>query len=473
LPPSPIIVWLRRDLRLSDNPALYQASQHDRPVVPVYVLDDNDPKPLGAAAGWWLHHSLKALCRDLATLGTRLVLRRGNPAEVLGRLAEETGARAVFWNRRYDPAEMAIDAGVARGLAANGIEVGEFGAPLLFEPKDVQSRAGQAFQMFAPFWRHCQSLGDPPPPLPRPVRLIRHGELVGDEVADWHLLGRRSAWSSCICSVWTPGEDAARARLADFLAGTLDRYAATRDHLDQEGTSRLSPHLAFGEISPRQIWHAARALGAQADESYLRELGWREFCYHTLNQYPELPDQPQRGEFRAFPWTGSETQWNAFAAGRTGYPIVDAGMRMLWEIGWLHNRVRMIVASFLVKDLLIPWQRGEKWFADTLVDADTACNAYNWQWVSGCAVESAPYFRIFNPVIQGEKFDPRGRFVRRWVPEVGNLPDLYIHRPWQAPPEVLAKAGVTIGRTYPFPIVEHDAARRRALLAYEQMRRAA
>jgi deoxyribodipyrimidine photo-lyase len=466
-------VWFRRDLRIADNPALFAASARGQPVIPVYVLEEDAARPLGCAARWWLHHSLKALCRDLGRLGAKLILRRGRAVEVLPNLARECGASTVLWNRRYDPRECDVDSDVERQLAGVKSNVEVFNASLLFEPAQVDGPEAQPSPVFAAFWRRCLTLSEPPKPLERPARLEGYDDLPSDTLADWQLLGRSAEWANATCHLWTPGEDAAYARLADFLAAGLGQYCQRRDHPDIDGTSRLSPYLAFGEIGPRQVWHAARSHGADPAEGFLRELGWREFCHHTLHHFPELPDEPLRPEFRSFPWTGSEQHWSAFIAGYTGYPIVDAAMRALWETGWLHNRLRMIVASFLVKDLLIPWQRGAAWFADTLVDADVANNACGWQWVAGCGIDSAPYFRVFNPVVQAEKFDPRGRYVRRWLPEIVRLSDIYIHRPWTAPAEVLAKAGISLGQTYPLPIIEHNAARRRALMAYERVRGAA
>ncbi len=470
---SPVIVWFRRDLRVADNPALTEAAAMGCPVIPVYLLEEPPPRPMGDASRWWLHHSLKSLCRELARLGAQLILRRGRAIDIIPCLAAGSGARAVLWNRRHDPTENAIDTAVASILEAGGIGVRQFNTSLLFDPEAVRNRQSQPFQIFTPFWRHCLSLAEPSPPLPGPPILVGHAELPSERLTDWGLLPRSQDWTAGLGTAWTPGEDAAAARLTDFVDGGLPRYAQRRDLPDQDGTSRLSPYLAFGEISPRQVWQAARTAGTDPAEGFLRELGWREFCHHTLYHFPALPEEPLRREFREFPWTADEDHWNAFIAGHTGYPIIDAGMRALWETGWLHNRLRMIVASFLVKDLLITWRRGQDWFRDTLVDADVANNACGWQWVTGCGVESAPYFRIFNPVIQGEKYDPRGRYVRRWVPELSKLPDLYIHQPWVAPPEVLAKAGVALGRDYPRPIIEHNTARRRALLAYERIRGAA
>ncbi|WP_241911895.1 cryptochrome/photolyase family protein [Telmatospirillum siberiense] len=472
-PNAPIIVWFRRDLRVVDNPALSEAAQRGQPIIPLYILEEDAPRPLGGAARWWLHHSLKALCRELTGMGSKLILRRGRASDVLLCLARESGARTVLWNRRYDRMETGKDCKITSALVSEGIQVESFTGSLLFDPRTVRNRNGQPFRIFTPFWRCCLTLPDPPRPLPRPRELMTHADMASDALADWRLPPEKPDWSGGIATAWTPGEDAAGARLADFLEDGLCCYAQRRDHPDQDATSRLSPHLAFGEISPRQVWYAARTAGCHPTESFLRELGWREFCHHTLYHAPDLASQPQRGEFQNFPWATDEAAWQAFTHGRTGYPIVDAGMRALWETGWLHNRLRMIVASFLVKDLLIPWQRGEAWFWDTLVDADPASNAGGWQWVAGCGLDAAPYFRIFNPVLQGEKFDPHGRYIRRWIPELGGLPDNVIHRPWEASAEVLAKAGLRLGKDYPTPIVEHGAARLRALAAYERMKNSA
>ncbi|MDR3441295.1 deoxyribodipyrimidine photo-lyase [Telmatospirillum sp.] len=471
-PQSPVIVWFRRDLRTIDNPALCEAAESGRPIVPVYILEDDAPRQPSGAARWWLHHSLKALCRDLTQLGSRLILRRGRATDTLLALAAETGARTVVWNRRYERQETGKDCSITSALVAAGLQVEAFDGSLLFSPKDVRNRAGAPFQVFTSFWRCCLAQADPPRPRPRPTHLPPPPLVRSESLADWVLLPRNPDWSTGISTAWTPGEDSASARLADFLEDGLCCYGQRRDHPDQDATSRLSPHLAFGEISPRQVWYAARAAGAHPADGFLRQLGWREFCHHTLFHFPHVTTQPLRQEFEEFPWNDDETAWQAFITGQTGYPIVDAGMRALWETGWLHNRLRMIVASFLVKDLMIPWQRGESWFWDTLVDADLASNSCCWQWVAGCGLESAPYFRVFNPTVQGEKFDPRGLYVRRWLPELAGLPDHVIHRPWEASSDLLARAGVTLGKDYPRPIVDHDMARKRALAAFERMKSA-
>jgi deoxyribodipyrimidine photo-lyase len=457
---------------LADNPALHHAASSGRAIVPLYLLEKDAEGRLGGAGAWWLHRSLKALHRDLAALGAPLVLRRGAPLETLLDLIGETGADTLLWNRRYDPHGSSTDRAVGRALAGRGISVHTTNASLLFEPDEVLNQDGEPFRQFAPFWRCCLARPEPARPLPRPRSLIGHPGVAGDTLSDWRLASPTPGRTSGICTTWTPGEDAAAARLADFIDERLAHYARHRDDLERDGTSRLSPYLAFGEIGPRQLWHAARRAAAATPgvDKFLRELGWREFCHHMLHHFPDLADHPLRPEFRQFPWLDDEPAWHAFTAGRTGYPLVDAGMRMLWETGWIPNRVRMVVASFLVKDLLLPWQRGEAWFRETLVDADVAINACNWQWVTGSAVESAPFFRIFNPVLQGSKFDPHGHFVRRWVPELSELPDRFVHCPWQAPADVLAGGNLVLGRTYPTPIVEHSWARRRALDAFERMR---
>lgn len=482
----PVIVWIRQDLRLADNPALSAASLGSAPVVPVFVLEEgaHPSDPPGGAARWWLHHSLARLGAALARIGSPLVLRRGEPAAVLAELAAEIDAGTVLWNRRRDPAGAERDRRVAATLEGRGVRTGSHDADLLpnllFEPEAVRTKSGGPFRVFGPFWRACNALPAPPSPLRAPQRLAALPNPVrGDRLEDWDLLPRAPDWSGGLRESWQPGEQAARDRLAEVLDGPIGRYAESRDIPGVDGTSRLSPHLHWGEISPRQVWHAARMAADAHPErgpgiaAFLRELGWREFCHHQLHHNPDLPRTPLDGRFAAFPWREDPAALKAWQRGRTGYPIVDAGMRQLWQTGWMHNRVRMIVASFLVKDLLLPWQAGEAWFRDTLVDADPANNAANWQWVAGCGADAAPFFRIFNPVTQGETFDPRGVYVRRYVPELAELPDAWIHKPWRAPPSALAAAGVRLGQSYPLPIVDHAAARVRALDAFASIRAAA
>lgn len=469
MPSAPILLWLRQDLRLDDHPALSAAAAAG-PVVPVYVLDDSPQSwGPGGASRWWLHHSLAALGRDLAERGAPLILRRGDPAEIIPRLVAETGARALYVSRLYDGHNRAIGERIRAALPDT--EIKSFNSALLFEPWSIRNKAGQPYRVFTPFWRCCLEQGPPPPPQPAPERLSAPAALPASlSLDDLALLPVKPDWAGGLRQSWTPGEAAARECLGDFVEDHLANYHLMRDRPDQPGTSRLSPYLHFGEISPRRIWHEVAARNAPGGDSFLRELGWREFCHNLLHLHPDLPERSLKAEFVNFPWAAEDGHFDAWTRGRTGYPIVDAGMRAMWHSGWMHNRVRMIVGSFLVKDLLLPWQKGEAWFWDVLVDADLASNAAGWQWISGSGADAAPYFRVFNPVLQGEKFDPRGRYVRQWVPELARMPDMYIHRPWEAPPHVLREAGVELGVTYPRPIVDHGAARRRALAAYEQTR---
>lgn len=469
---GPALVWFRNDLRLADNPALAAAAASGAPVVPLYILEEDaaDPWPLGGASRWWLHGSLERLGAALAALGSPLVLRRGHPAAVLDEVLAETGAAAVHWNRRYAPSRIACDSRIKETLKARGLTVHSHNAGLLNEPWTVRTKTGGPFKVFTPYWRAVQALPEPPPPLPAPHCLAAPPTAVGsDHLDEWRLLPQRPDWAGGLRDSWVPGERAARDRLAAFLDGPVAGYPAERDRPDHDGTSALSPYLAFGEIGPRQVWHAARHAAAARPalasgvESFLRELVWREFNHSLLHMAPHMPEAPLDERFADFPWRDDPDGLRAWQRGLTGYPIVDAGMRQLWQTGWMHNRVRMIAASFLIKDLLIPWQVGEAWFWDTLVDADLANNAGNWQWVAGCGADAAPFFRIFNPVLQGEKFDPEGDYVRKFVPELARMPARWIHKPWEAPADVLRQAGVRLGTGYPRPVVDHGMARDRAL----------
>jgi deoxyribodipyrimidine photo-lyase len=469
-PARPVIFWFRQDLRLADNPGLTAAVETGRPVVPVFILDDGaaSPWPPGGAGRWWLHHSLAALGRDLEALAGRpaLGLRRGAAEAVLRGLVAGTGAAALFWNRCYEPAAIERDTHLKQCLGAEGIEIRSFAASLLHEPWTVKTAQDGPYQVFTPFYR-AWSNRPPAPPLPKPARIETPAILPASlDLADFRLLPKRD-WAAGFPRIWTPGEAGAMTRLDDFLGGPVAAYRRARDRPDHGGTSRLSPHLHFGEIGPRQIRAAVQLRCGPADgEPYLRQLAWREFSHHLLFHFRDLPAAPLRPAFERFPWRDDPPALAAWQQGRTGYPIVDAGMRELWTTGWMHNRVRMIAASFLVKDLLLPWQAGEAWFWDTLVDADLANNAASWQWVAGSGADAAPYFRIFNPVLQGRRFDPDGAYVRRWVPELARLPADYVQAPWEAPPEVLRQAAVELGGTYPKPIVDHAAARARALDAF-------
>jgi deoxyribodipyrimidine photo-lyase len=479
----PVLLWFRQDLRLADNAALAAALARGGPIVPVYVHDEagEGSWPLGGASRWWLHHSLVALDAELRRRGSRLFLARGDSGAELRRLARETGASAVYWNRRYEPASRRRDTALKTAFAAGGVEAKSFNSALLFEPHTIQNKQGRPFQVFTPYWRHCTALEFAAPVASDVARLPAPTAWpAGLEPAALGLLPR-IPWEAGFREKWTPGEDGAQARLKRFLrAEVVHAYDEQRNLPDREGTSGLSPHLHFGEIGPRQVAAALRALGREAGldpasngaRVYLAEIGWREFAHHLLFHFEQTPERPLRADFERFPWAkdASGEKLRAWQRGRTGYPIVDAGMRELWSTGWMHNRVRMIVASFLVKHLRLPWQAGAAWFWDTLVDADLASNTLGWQWSAGCGADAAPYFRIFAPVTQGEKFDPAGRYVRRWVPELTKLPDKFLHAPWTAPANVLAYAGVRLGENYPRPMVDHATARAEALAAFKSLR---
>ena len=473
---STSIVWFRLDLRIEDNPALTAAAARGA-VVPVFIWapDEESPWPPGGASRWWLHQSLKALAKSLGDLGSDLVIRRGPTLAALKALAEETGAASVFWNRRYEPGLIARDQTIKEALRAGGMHAESFNSALLHEPWTIRNQSGQPFQVFTPFWKRCLVEPEPAEPLPAPGQLVRPQHPIPSVALDALQLEPTIPWANGFRDAWNPGESGAVEQLSQFLRGSVSNYAVDRDRPDLAGTSRLSPHLHYGEIGPRQIWHALRKhrkANKNPDATwrhsrFLTEIGWREFSHHLLHHFPHTPTQPLRAEFSAFPWRSAPTRLLAWQKGHTGYPIVDAGMRQLWAIGWMHNRVRMIVASFLVKDLLIGWTAGARWFWDTLVDADLAQNTLGWQWTAGCGADAAPYFRVFNPILQGEKFDPNGQYVRRWCPEVSNLPNEWLHQPFNAPADVLSCAGVKLGRDYPLPIVDHATARRVALKALE------
>lgn len=493
MPNNTSLLWFRLDLRLADNPALEAALARGGAVVPIYIWspDEEHPWQPGAASRWWLHQSLMSLDASLRERGSRLVIRKGASLDTLRQLVKETGATAVFWNRRYEPALIARDTKVKQALLADGLRVESFNSALLFEPWEIKNSSGKPFQVFTPFWRACLakrsefSAAPPPKKIPAPARFPQSLPLDALE------LEPKIDWAREFRKVWQAGEAGAANELKKFLDEGVSQYTTQRDRPDVRGTSRLSPHLHFGEISPRQVWEttlrhlfatnaAARTCGSalnsrpslgqsrlkiaptektaeillpllrdQNDKwrggAYLRQLIWREFAHHLLYHFPHTAEKPLRSEFENFPWRSDANALRAWQRGQTGFPLVDAGMRELWTTGWMHNRVRMVVASFLVKDLLIPWQEGARWFWDTLVDADLANNTLGWQWVAGCGADAAPYFRIFNPSSQAEKFDPRGEYIRRWIPELGT-------------------------KKYPQPIVNHAQARARALAALAQMK---
>ncbi len=458
-PPAPILVWFRNDLRLDDHPALFHAAASGAPVIPVYLHTPRTRSrwTRGGASRWWLHYALEDLHQQLTTLGSPLVLRSGTDTEaLLTELMQETGAKQIFWNRRYEPDWVELDTQLKQALPAKS-----FPGTVLREPGTVSTQTGNPYKVFTPYYRACTKLGPPPEPLPPPSHLQPpESPVASDALSDWHLLPGLN-WDTGMQEAWNPTLQGAEDRLEDFLDEAAGLYKDKRDFPDIVGTSRMSPWLHVGQISPRRIWHECDALqqtrgGGDGIEAYTRQLVWRDFATQMLFHFPHTDTDPLQEKYAAFPWNTDPKGLKAWQKGLTGYPIVDAGMRELWTTGWMHNRVRMIVASFLVKDLLISWREGADWFWDTLVDADLANNTFGWQWAGGCGADAAPYFRIFNPVRQSEKFDAKGGYIRKWVPELRSLSEKEIHAPWEmsCPPE-----------NYPSPIVDHRAARDRALEA--------
>jgi deoxyribodipyrimidine photo-lyase len=482
---SACIVWFRDDLRLSDHPALHAAASTGAPVICLYVFDEAsnalrapNARPLGGAARWWLAQSLRALQQNLASVGSSLLLRKGPAAEIIATLARETQAGVVFWNEIAQAPHRAVADQVTAALREIGVASQSFPGDLLANPAAIRNRDGRGLRVFTPFWRRVQASGDPPAPVPAPKTLHPGPNLAGDTIESWRLEPAHPDWAFGLRGTWRPGEVSGQQQLKEFLGKGVIGYASERDRPDRNGTSGLSPHLRFGEVSPRQVWHAARFAAAERPalsgdiDKFLSEFGWREFCRHLLFDVPDLAMRNLQPSFNRFPWRQDDGARLAWQRGQTGYPVVDAGMRQLWHTGVMHNRVRMVAASFLVKHLLIDWREGEKWFWDTLVDADPGSNPANWQWVAGSGADAAPYFRVFNPILQGERFDPGGAYVRRWVPELAQLPASVIHRPWSATPLELRGAGVDLGKTYPEPIIGHKAGRERALKAYAKVRAA-
>jgi deoxyribodipyrimidine photo-lyase len=472
------IVWLRRDLRLADNPALHAACERARKIVVVYVDAQEEERPWvpGAASRWWLHHSLVALDSALAARGGRLCVRRGATLDELRSVARECGATRIYWNRLYEPAVIARDTRVESALRADGLECESFNAALWFEPWEIIKARGEPYRVFTPFWRVCErGLDLQPRPLPAPESVPGPTAPQSLAIADLGLLPA-IRWHLVLDSAWAPGEAGALARLTAFCGAALHGYETGRNRPDAAGTSRLSPHLHFGEVSPRQCLAAVRAEASEHAAAlrpvaaFVRELGWREFAHHLLFHFPDTHEAPLDARFARFPRQSDATVIERWQRGRTGYPLVDAGMRELWTTGWMHNRVRMIVASLLTKNLRHDWLGGARWFWDTLVDADLANNTLGWQWTAGCGADAAPFFRVFNPVLQAERFDPKRAYLRRWLPELAELPDAWIHRPWDAPRDVLARARVSLGETYPLPIVDLRTSRALALTAYDSIR---
>ncbi|MEV7604107.1 deoxyribodipyrimidine photo-lyase [Paenarthrobacter sp. NPDC089322] len=461
---KPSIVWFRDDLRVGDNPAL-RAAVDDGAAVALYVLDEESPgiRPHGGAARWWLHHSLVALREDLAALGIPLLLRRGPASDVVRKTTTAVGAGALYWNRRYGSAERAVDAGIKAWAHEAGLHVSSFQASLLHEPWNVTTKTGGQYKVFTPFWRAVSAEGFREPLAAPAGGHGFAGELPRyDELDSWHLLPTKPDWSGGLAERWTPGSAAGHKRLKEFVNNGLAHYNEGRNRPDVDGSSGLSPYLRWGELSPFEVWHAMGAKRSESAAIFASELGWREFCWHQYFHNPQLATANLRSEFDRFPWAwpgasleapggkhpghqSAAEELHAWQRGRTGFPMVDAGQRQLWRTGWMHNRVRMVAASFLVKNLGIHWQLGEQWFWDTLVDADPASNPANWQWVAGSGADASPFFRIFNPEAQRTKFDPQGKYIAHWIPEFGT-PD------------------------YPGEIVDLKTTRQEALAAYRELK---
>lgn len=465
---SHALFWFRRDLRLSDNPGLNAAAQAHR-LTCVFVLDEHLERPIGGASRWWLHHSLERLQAQLNQRRVPLVLLRGRADETLPKLCGKLQIDALHFTHLYHSEARSQEDALNKALSKNTKWCGHH-VDTLFHPEDIRTNSGTPYKVFTPFWRSMQEKGLPTDVVATATLSGADHDEGGDRLEDWDLLPTQPNWAKAFPERWTPGEEGGEEKLAAFCEGGVNAYDDERNRPDIHGTSRLSPHLHWGEISPRQVVKSVEAAGGSQKQTYLSEIAWREFGRHLVWHQPDFGRENFQRKFDDFEWRDDGDALHAWQRGRTGYPIVDAGMRELWQTGWMHNRVRMITASFLTKHLLIHWREGEAWFWDTLVDADPASNAMGWQWVAGTGADAAPYFRVFNPITQGEKFDPDGSYTRRFVPELAQLPDKYLFAPWQAPKNILQNAGVSLGETYPQPLIEHKQGRERALEAYKNMR---
>ena len=462
------IHWFRQDLRLADNPALAHAARHGT-VLPIYILDDASAgaHALGGASRCWLHHSLAALD---ASLGGKLAIFSGDPQLILDQLRARHNVAAIYWNRCYQPWQIRRDTRLKQHLRAQGIEVNTYNGSLLWEPWSIHKADQSPYKVFTPFYRKgCLSAPEPRAPLPKP-----EANYITDpqkqKLTELKLLPKLD-WGARIVAPWRIGELGAQARFEDFIAQGLQHYKDGRNLPAQPYVSRLSPHLRFGEISPNQLWHSVRSRGNDRHiDTFCSELGWREFSYSQLYHNPSLPQQNLQSKFDRFPWVDNPKHLRAWQRGQTGIPLVDAGMRELWQTGYMHNRVRMVVGSFLVKNLRLHWHQGERWFWDTLFDADLANNSASWQWIAGCGADAAPYFRIFNPITQGEKFDPDGTYLRTYLPELAALPTKHIFNPHTAPETILKQANIQLGTDYPHPIIDLQQSRQQALNAFKSLK---
>lgn len=468
---SSCIVWFRQDLRLEDNPALQAAlKQSFDHVIPLYVYDEKGTLSIGEASKWWLHHSLKALEHSLKEYNTRLIVQKGPLERVLKHLSEQHPVQAVYFNHRYEPAAVKQESLLLK-LAKNlGWACEGFHGNLLFPPETIMNAQGKPFQIYSAFLKQTFKI---PPKIelsyPRKIPSLP-SKVLSLTIEQLHLLPKIH-WTQEIEAHWIPGEDNAKKRLRDFMKRELKSYAKRRNYPTEEATSRLSPYLHFGEIAVGRVFHEIKKKTKTAHHPFINELIWREFASHLLYFFPQTSFKSFKTSFSSFPWKKKPAFMKRWQRGLTGYPIVDAGMRQLWRMGWMHNRVRMVVASFLIKDLLIPWQKGAKWFWDTLLDADLANNTLNWQWCAGCGADAMPFFRVFNPVLQGKKFDSKGEYIKKYLPELKDLPSRWIHEPWNAPKEILKQANVILGKTYPKPIIEHEEAKKQAVAYYKKLKK--
>ena len=472
---TPSILWFRKDLRLRDNSALKAAIEAGLPVIPIFIWspDEAGDWAPGAASKWWLHQALKSLSEAFKDRGGEFVLREGDSLGQLRDIIEKTGAKRVYWNRRYESPQRELDASIKRQLREDGIEVESFNSSLLNEPHTAATGGGNPYKVYTPYWKKVKD---------RPIEPIAEPDFDSFKFPDTYpqtvaldslgLLPEKQ-WHRKFDPYWVVSEAAAQERLEKFLSQAVEGYNQARDIPSEDGTSSLSPYLHWGLIGPRQVMHALKAnhdLGKEGPQVYAKEIYWREFAYNVLYHFPKTPAAPLHEKYTDFPWQPDSNALKRWQRGQTGYPIVDAGMRQLYATGWMHNRVRMVVSSLLVKHLLQDWREGASWFWDTLVDADLASNTLGWQWSAGCGADAAPYFRVFNPITQGKKFDAEGEYVKKWVPEIAKLPSKFIHEPWEAPAGILEYAGVELGKDYPKPIIDHKEGRERALAALEQFK---
>ena len=471
------IVWIRRDFRLDDNPALHQAFlAHDNLVVLyIHAPHEDGVWAAGAASDWWLHHSLTAFDQSLRKIGGKLIIRSGNSIDCLLQMITETSATDIYWNRLYEPAAVSRDTDIKKSLVSQGLKCHSFNGALLREPWEATKDDGTMYRVYTPFSNKYFKMAGITPTVEAPAKLSSVDTAIDSIAISALCLLPKISWDKGFHDHWQPGESGALQRLEQFIDDAVADYQTDRDIPSIDGISRLSPHLHFGEISPRQIWHAVNSsASAQRQEQqvrpYLKQLIWRDFAHHLLYHLPQTPTEPFNKTFERFEWDQDDALLHKWQRGQTGIPLIDAGMRELWHTGWMHNRVRMLVASVLTKNALLHWHHGARWFWDTLVDANLANNTMGWQWTAGCGVDAAPYFRIFSPARQGARFDPQGEYVKHWVPELAKLPAKFIHEPWLAPQKILDQAGIALGKDYPEPMVDLSETRKQALARYKRMR---